>query len=129
MTRHNRRRGRRFWPIGTLFVPLFGLVGVVGIGARGGDGPMVHHWWWGVPLFGPLGMLLAFLLIVALVVWFAHWLVAGAGEDRARADAQVRDGDRALAILRERFARGEIDEDEYLRRLRLLSNGEESRDR
>ncbi|RMF12099.1 MAG: hypothetical protein D6757_10100 [Alphaproteobacteria bacterium] len=120
MTRRPERDGRRFWPVGILFVPLFGLIGVIGIGTNGVGEAVTHHWWWGIPFLGPLGMLFGFLAVVALVVWFTHWLVRGTMEqgDGAIPDAQLED--RAVIILRERFARGEIDEDEYLRRLRVL---------
>ena len=37
-----------------------------------------------------------------------------------RRDAEAGRTDRALAILRERYARGEIDEDEYAQRLQVL---------
>jgi len=47
----------------------------------------------------------AILGIVVLV----KWLVAGKGEVRG-------EGDRALEILRERYARGEIDKDEFDKR-------------
>ncbi len=121
MSRHERRKFRNAWPVGILFVPLFGLVGVVEIGRNGGEDAMTHHWWWGMPFVGPLGMLLGLLTAVAFVVWFAHWLTGGGGRRSDGAGAQtLREEDRALAILRERFARGEIEEEEYLRRLRVL---------
>lgn len=69
-------------------------------------------WMW---LFG----LLWFLLIgggIALVVWA---IARGTGSNR---HIQYGDSDRALAALRERFARGDIDEVEYQQRRRVLAS-------
>lgn len=120
MMRRPGRDGWRFWPVGILFVPLFSLIGVIEIGTDGESEAVTHHGWWGIPFLGPLGMLFGFLAIVALVVWFTHWLVRGTMEqsDGTIPNAQLED--HAVIILRERFARGEIDEDEYHRRLRVL---------
>ncbi len=61
--------------------------------------------------FGGLGflwMLLFWVGIVVLIVW---------GVRQFSGDTSSRDaGDRALEILEERFARGEIDADEFHRR-------------
>lgn len=67
--------------------------------------------WWG---FGMgLGMLLFFALIVVGIVLL---LRPAASETR-------REHDRALEILNERFARGEIDREEYEERRRVLESG------
>ncbi len=72
---------------------------------------------WGWGLLGLVGMLAFWVLVVGLIVYavrgFGHTgptLVASRGAT----------GDRALTLLRERFARGEIDEEEYQRRHRAL---------
>lgn len=54
-----------------------------------------------------LGMLLVWLLPLALVVLVALYFINGKGRRRSRT---------ALEILEERYARGEIDRDEYLKR-------------
>jgi putative membrane protein len=61
--------------------------------------------WWIFPLvFGAL-----WLTVIGLVLWRGRrWLGGG----HSMPDA--------AAVLRERFARGEIDTDEYQRRLRVL---------
>jgi putative membrane protein len=61
-----------------------------------------HHWWPVWPLF--------WILLVGLVIWFA-----------VRRRAWRRDPlDGACAVLAERYARGEIEADEYRQRLEGL---------
>ncbi len=64
--------------------------------------------WWLVPL-GFVGLLFAGRSACGRRVWNS---AASAADPGSR--------DRALEILRERFARGELDEDEYLRRRAAL---------
>lgn len=62
-------------------------------------------WGWGMGIFGALFM----LLVVGLVVWLIVYLV--------RADQGRGTGAKgALDLLDERYARGEIDREEYLER-------------
>lgn len=65
------------------------------------------HMWWG----GGWIMMLFWLVALAAVLWFAWSVVrrgSGPGGPRVGSDA-------AEAILRERYARGEIDEETYHR--------------
>ena len=79
---------------------------------------MMYDWgtgWGGGMFFGPVFMIallvLAIVLIVALVRWFS-----GAGE-------MPRDGSRtARQILDERFAKGEIDREDYDARRKALGS-------
>ena len=69
-------------------------------------------WMWG--LGGLVMMLMMFLfwaLVICGVVFGIRWLVRQGGEDRS---------DRALEILRERYARGEIGREEFEARRRDL---------
>lgn len=69
--------------------------------------------------FGMLWMLVPLLLwvgLLVLVVWLVIRLFPGLRGGGASAD-------NAEGILRERFARGEIDEEEYERSLRTLREG------
>jgi putative membrane protein len=81
---------------------------------------MMHGWngWmgWG-SAWGVLWMLLLVGLTVAVAVALARWLLprSGAGGDRRGG------GDDALGVLRARYARGEIDEDEYRARRTILT--------
>ena len=66
---------------------------------------------WGGMILGPIIMIVVVAAIVALVVLLARWLGVGAAATPRRA---------ALDILEERFARGEIDKDEFEERRRTL---------
>ena len=63
-------------------------------------------WGSGWGLFGILHMLLWWVLIILGIVVLARWVFGGAPGRRPSED-------RALAILRERYARGEIDKAEF----------------
>ena len=77
-----------------------------------------HMWdgggWW--MFLGPLWMLVILGVLIAGIVLLVRWLGGGpvvGGHGPAASS-------RALDILKERFARGEIDEEEFEKRRRLL---------
>ncbi len=73
-------------------------------------------WGWGYGMMGGFGwvfMLLLIVVVAAMVAGLLRELFAGAGRHRGTTRAC---GSSALRILDERFARGEIDADEYQRR-------------
>ena len=78
-----------------------------------GYGHMGYGMGFGGWLFGPLMMILFVAAIVAVVVWIMRG--AGTGQSKQSHDA-------ALAILNERFARGEIDKAEYEERRSALGS-------
>lgn len=84
---------------------------------RYGYGPHMMWWggggWYGM-FFGPLIMILVLALVVAAVVLLIRW--AGGTGSRHQAPS----GRTPLEILRERFARGEIDKEEFEERRRVL---------
>jgi putative membrane protein len=75
--------------------------------------------WWhnGMGWGGWFVMTLAMVLFWALVVFGIVAIFRGAREERSDTPAHERD---PLRILDERFARGEIDEDEYHARQDIL---------
>lgn len=77
----------------------------------GGFEHMSGYGWWGMMGFG--------WLMGLAVVGFLVWAIIQATQTSRRSVAPSAGG-RAEAILSERFARGEIDEDEYRRRLDAL---------
>ncbi len=79
-----------------------------------GHGEMWGHGWGGM-IFGPLMMIVFIALTVAVVVLVVRWL-GGAGGGPAQGSKPKA----ALEILEERFARGEIDKDEFEDRRRAL---------
>jgi putative membrane protein len=81
-------------------------------------GPHMMWWtagWYGM-IFGPLFMILGLAVVIALVVLFARWL----GGPWSTHYSTLLPTRTALDILKERFARGEIDKDEYEERRRIL---------
>ncbi len=69
-------------------------------------------WMWGAWGIGMMVMMLVFWgLVITGIVLVARWVVGQSGGLRS---------DRALEILRERYARGEINKDEFEARLRDL---------
>ncbi len=102
--------------LGTLFGTL-ALPWLAWADAAGGDGTFGHgHMWGGGAhwIFGPIMMILFIAVIVAVVVLIVRWL-GGTGGGGAGARPKV-----ALDILEERFARGEIDKDEFEARRQAL---------
>lgn len=75
-----------------------------------------HHMMWegGWMFFGPLMMIVFIALIVFFVILLVRWLGDHRNGGRTTSEA------RALEILKERFARGEIDKEEYEERCRIL---------
>ncbi len=67
---------------------------------------MGMHWGWWV-----------FWILLLLVVAWAFWRVVA---DRSESRREAENALRAEEALRERFARGEIGEDEFARSLRVL---------
>ncbi len=70
-------------------------------------------------IFGPLMMLVFVAVVIVVVVLAIRWL--GGGGHGAAADPHPRAGKTPIDILEERFASGEIDQDEFEDRRRILS--------
>ncbi len=65
--------------------------------------------------FGPLWMLVSLAALVALIVILMRWLTPDAGGTRV-SERAARD------ILDDRYARGEIERDEYMKRRQDISS-------
>jgi len=76
-------------------------------------------WGWGHMIFGGLMMLFFWGGVILLVVLLVRWLGSTGAAGHAAGPAVRRT---PLEILQERFAKGEIDKEEYEERKRLLSN-------
>jgi putative membrane protein len=81
--------------------------------ADGGGQYYDHSMMGGGWFFGPIMMLLFIGLIVAAIVLTVRFLGF---------DASNRSSNNSLDILRERFAKGEIDKDEFEERKRIMSS-------
>ena len=79
-------------------------------------GPHMMGWGgsWNGMIFGPLMMILVLALPVAAVVLLIRWLGGSRGS--------VGAGQAPLDILRERYARGEFDKEEFEERRRTLGD-------
>ncbi len=98
--------------LGTLTLPWLAWADVAGEGTHGYG----HMWGGGAHwIFGPIMMVLFVALIVALVVLIVRRLGgAGGGATQAAKPKAAQD------ILEERFARGEIDKEEFEQRRQTL---------
>ncbi len=104
-----------------------GIAGAFGVAllssvaqADPGDGRYYGHYQmmgWGGWFFGPIMMLLFFALLVGAVVLVMRLL----GTDALRPGEKREDG--AHAILRERFAKGEITKEEFEASRKVLDGG------
>ena len=81
-----------------------------------------HMMWWGGGwygmIFGPLIMILVLALLIAAVVLLVRW--AGGQWPGATPPRAALQGRTPLDILEERYARGEIDREDYLQRRKDL---------
>ena len=88
---------------------------------------MPGNGWWGVP-WGMFPIMMPLMMIVGVVlVVFALRSVFGAGPGWRAGRGHAEDEDAALRILRERYARGEITEDEFLDRKAMLEASQRDR--
>lgn len=72
-----------------------------------------HGFGWETMLFGGLMMVLFWGALVALIVWlFRAYVAPNANRERTEPEDN-RSSNRALDILKERYARGEISKSEY----------------
>ena len=96
--------------VGSLSMPAWGHGG----GYRYGSGMMYG----GGGIFGWLMMVLVVVLIVAVVIGVMRWIFPGGHRPPPSSRAPQKS---ALEILEERFARGEIDKDEFEEKRKTLS--------
>jgi putative membrane protein len=98
------------------------LADVGGEYPRHGPG-MMWDYGWGGWMMGPGMMLIFLVLAVVLVVVLVRWLtgLGHGGPHTPHGGGSPSGGPSALEILEQRFARGEIDEDEFRKRKRALT--------
>jgi putative membrane protein len=73
--------------------------------------------WYGM-ILGPLVMILVLAVAIAVAVLLVRWL---GGPWHGAVSHQAPPGPTPLDILKDRFARGEIDKEEFEERRRVLS--------
>ncbi len=74
---------------------------------------------WGGTMFGGIGMLLFWGVIIVLLVLFARSFFGG-GQTQSPSQSP-HSGSAALDILKERYAKGEISKEEYEQRKKTLT--------
>jgi putative membrane protein len=70
-------------------------------------------------IFGPLFMILVLAIVIAVAVLLVRWL---GGPWQAPGPHQTPSARTPLDILKERFARGEIDKEEFEERRRVVDD-------
>lgn len=64
---------------------------------------------WGMGWFGMIFMMIFWILLIVGMVFLIKWLIQSTSRDKTSGSG----GSRALEILKERYARGEIDKNEF----------------
>ena len=75
-----------------------------------------HMHWYGMVL-GPIMMIAVLAAIITVVVWLVRWLGGASSISRPHLTPEKT----SLDILKERFARGEIEKQEFEEKKRILS--------
>jgi putative membrane protein len=70
---------------------------------------MMGDWGWGMGGFGIILNIALWVLLIAGIIWLVRRLLQSEGRRRSETES----GSRALDILNERYARGEIDQSQY----------------
>jgi len=99
----------------SISVPATALMTVPAVAQTYGDHPHMGAWGWGGMIIGPIMMIVFIAVIVGAVVLVLRWTGLGGS-------AVAGGANKARHILDERFARGEIDKDDYEERKRVLSS-------
>jgi len=73
---------------------------------------------WGMGWFGGVFIILFWILVIVALVFFIRWLVRTTGNGQKQGLSRSR----ALEILKERYARGEINTQEFDEKRRLLES-------
>ena len=100
-----------------VLLPVFAGGGLFGSGSMMGQGGMMDGGWGTLGILGGLVQLLFWGGLLAVIVWAVVRITAN--RQGGGTDARVG-GDSAEEVLRQRFARGEIDAQEYEERHRIL---------
>ena len=81
-------------------------------------GPHMWNGGWSGWIFGPIMMIFFLVVAVAVIVLVVRWL-SGSGRGSS-AQQHAPSGKTPVDILKERFAKGEIDKEEFEERRRVL---------
>ncbi len=99
-------------------VPTSALMTVPAVAQTYANHPHMGAWGWGGMIFGPIMMIVFIAVAVVVVVLLVRWL-GGPGHGGGGA-LHSPPGKTPLDILKERFAKGEIDKEEFEERRHVL---------
>ncbi len=97
-------------------VPATALMTVPALAQTYGNHPHLGAWGWGGTIFGPI-MTIVFIAVAVVVVVLVVRRLGGPGHGGA---LHSPPGKTPLDILKKRFAKGEIDKEEFEERRRVL---------
>lgn len=80
---------------------------------------MMYNWWPGNNPNGWIGMIIGLIIFIAAIIVLIVILLRPKHTDQYR-DHSRESQDNSIRILDERFAKGEIDEEEYKKRKEIL---------
>jgi putative membrane protein len=83
-----------------------------------GMGPGMMGWGYGMGWFGPILMIAFWIAIIVGIVFLIRWLVVSTGTGSRRASSE----ESALEILKRRYARGEIEKEEFEEKRKSLAD-------
>jgi putative membrane protein len=72
---------------------------------------------WGMGWFGMIFMLIFWVLVIVGLIFLIKWLI----QTTKKEPEAMHSGSRALDILKERYARGEINKEEFEEKKRVLA--------
>ncbi len=97
-------------------VPATALMTVPAVAQTYGDHPHMGAWGWGGMMFGPIKMIVFIAVAVVVVVLLVRWLSGPVHGGALNSPPGKKPSD----ILKERFAKGEIDTEEFEERQRVM---------
>ena len=73
-----------------------------------GMGPGMMNWGYGMGWFGPIFMIIVPITFIVGIIFLVRWLIVSTDKSRG-----ISSGESALDILKKRYARGEIQKEEF----------------
>ncbi len=91
-----------------MFLPFLIVAPSNGSNGGYGIGPGMMNWGYGMGWFGPIFMIIVPITIIVGIIFLIRWLIVSTDKSRG-----ISTGESAVDIIKKRYARGEIDKDEF----------------
>jgi putative membrane protein len=89
--------------------------------AQWGPGPEhMHSFWGGMGWTGMVFALLILILLALILILIVRWLLQNS-QSRGQSNVSINPPSKAMKLLKERYARGEIDREEFEQKKQDLS--------